>query len=57
MVWSTSGIPLQGLTGDKGWNHHIDFPLTKKFKKGEVRAEESHTKSSNYFLEIQIIFF
>lgn len=36
MVWSTTGVPLQGLTGTTGTERHIDFRLTKSAKGGEI---------------------
>eukprot|EP00842_Homolaphlyctis_polyrhiza_P004464 jgi/Hompol1/5018/HPOL_004093-RA len=34
-IWSTSGEPLQGITGDFNGDRHVDFPLTKNAKPKE----------------------
>ncbi|KAF8965684.1 hypothetical protein BGZ46_000515 [Entomortierella lignicola] len=36
MVWSTDGIPRQGLTGDKGNDRRLEYKLLKKAKGGET---------------------
>ncbi|KAF9922353.1 Glycoside hydrolase, 38 vacuolar alpha mannosidase, partial [Linnemannia zychae] len=36
MIWSTDGVPRQGLTGDKGNDRRIEYTLLKKAKGGEV---------------------
>ncbi|KAG0004825.1 Glycoside hydrolase, 38 vacuolar alpha mannosidase [Modicella reniformis] len=36
MVWSTDGVPRQGLTGDKGNDRRIEYPLVKNAKGGET---------------------
>jgi alpha-mannosidase len=36
MVWSTQGVPLQGITGGGGGDRHVDVPLTKHAQGGEV---------------------
>ncbi|KAF9899447.1 Glycoside hydrolase, 38 vacuolar alpha mannosidase, partial [Lobosporangium transversale] len=36
MVWSTEGIPRQGLTGDKGNDRRVEYTLTKKAKGEEI---------------------
>ncbi|KAF9113409.1 Glycoside hydrolase, 38 vacuolar alpha mannosidase [Mortierella sp. AM989] len=36
MVWSTDGIPRQGLTGDKGNDRRVEYTLLKKAKGGET---------------------
>ncbi|KAI8908000.1 glycosyl hydrolases family 38 N-terminal domain-containing protein [Gorgonomyces haynaldii] len=35
MVWSSEGVPLQGLTGGGGGNRHVDFLLTQDAQGGE----------------------
>ncbi|GJJ70118.1 alpha-mannosidase [Entomortierella parvispora] len=36
MIWSTDGIPRQGLTGDKGNDRRTEYPLVKSAKGGET---------------------
>ncbi|KAG9063638.1 Glycoside hydrolase, 38 vacuolar alpha mannosidase [Linnemannia hyalina] len=36
MIWSTDGIPRQGLTGDNGNDRRVEYTLLKKAKGGEV---------------------
>ncbi|OAQ30725.1 glycoside hydrolase family 38 protein [Linnemannia elongata AG-77] len=36
MIWSTDGIPRQGLTGDRGNDRRVEYTLLKKAKGGEV---------------------
>ncbi|KAF9193219.1 Glycoside hydrolase, 38 vacuolar alpha mannosidase [Haplosporangium sp. Z 767] len=36
MIWSTDGVPRQGLTGDKGNDRRVEYPLLKKAKGGET---------------------
>ncbi|KAI9105902.1 glycosyl hydrolases family 38 N-terminal domain-containing protein [Phlyctochytrium arcticum] len=36
LIWSESGEPLMGITGDKGIDRHVDFWLTEKAKGGET---------------------
>lgn len=36
MIWSTDGIPRQGLTGDRGNDRRVEYMLLKKAKGGEV---------------------
>ncbi|KAF9086810.1 Glycoside hydrolase, 38 vacuolar alpha mannosidase [Mortierella sp. GBA35] len=36
MIWSTDGVPRQGLTGDKGNDRRVEYTLLKKAKGGEV---------------------
>ncbi|KAI1319805.1 Glycoside hydrolase, 38 vacuolar alpha mannosidase [Mortierella claussenii] len=36
MVWSSDGVPRQGLTGDKGNDRRVEYIITKKAKGGET---------------------
>ncbi|KAG0213254.1 Glycoside hydrolase, 38 vacuolar alpha mannosidase [Mortierella sp. GBA30] len=36
MVWSTEGVPRQGLTGDKGNDRRVEYTLFKKAKGGDT---------------------
>ncbi|KAG0023171.1 Glycoside hydrolase, 38 vacuolar alpha mannosidase [Podila clonocystis] len=36
MVWSTDGIPRQGLTGDRGNDRRVEYTLAKKASGGET---------------------
>ncbi|TPX41847.1 hypothetical protein SeMB42_g05381 [Synchytrium endobioticum] len=35
LVWSPTGVPLQGLTGGQGEDRHVDFRLARQAKGGE----------------------
>ncbi|KAG0297906.1 Glycoside hydrolase, 38 vacuolar alpha mannosidase [Linnemannia gamsii] len=36
MIWSTDGIPRQGLTGDRGNDRRVEYTLLKKAKGGDA---------------------